>query len=277
MRKAFSLLILCLLASASPSRLLAAVADARTQDPPPVAQAQPAAPLTNQDVLDMLKAGLSQEVVVAKIKSTSASFDTSPAVLQELKAAGVPEAVILAMVQAPSVTAASAIVNLAASVEMKVPDGTAVEIELKQSVSAKSLKEGDIVDFTVLHPVQVGGVTVIEKGAPAKARITKAKKAGYWGRAGKLEWAMQDVLSIDGGHVPLRFTQRTTGDSKGGTVTTGAVVTGIIFPPAALLWGLKKGKDATVPAGQRYNVFVHGDAVVRGVPATQASTPSASN
>ncbi len=57
--------------------------------------------LTNQDVLDMLKAGLTREIVVAKIKSSPSNFDTSPAALTKLKAEGVPDSVILAMVEAP--------------------------------------------------------------------------------------------------------------------------------------------------------------------------------
>lgn len=64
-------------------------------------KAQLAAPsvLTNQDVLDMLKAGLPAEVVVAKIKSSTCNFDTSPATLAKFKADGAPDSVILAMVQ----------------------------------------------------------------------------------------------------------------------------------------------------------------------------------
>jgi hypothetical protein len=56
--------------------------------------------LHNQDVLDLLKAGLSPEVVVAKIASSETAFDTSAASLKELKGANVPETVILAMVKA---------------------------------------------------------------------------------------------------------------------------------------------------------------------------------
>jgi hypothetical protein len=62
------------------------------------------APLTNKDVIELLKMGLSPDVIVAKIKNSSSNFDTSPAALQELKTANAPEAVILAMVQAPSST-----------------------------------------------------------------------------------------------------------------------------------------------------------------------------
>src|SRR6266478_5815380 len=58
--------------------------------------------LTNKDVLEMLKAGLNQEIVIAKIKSSSCAFDTSPEALKSLKASNVPDAVILEMVQVPA-------------------------------------------------------------------------------------------------------------------------------------------------------------------------------
>ncbi len=58
--------------------------------------------LTNANVLDMLSAGLSQEIVIAKIAASTCAFDTSPAALKVLKATNVSDAVILAMVQAPT-------------------------------------------------------------------------------------------------------------------------------------------------------------------------------
>ena len=57
------------------------------------------AALANKDVVDMLKAGLTPSIVIAKIKTSICSFDTSPAALQALKAAGVPDEVILVMVE----------------------------------------------------------------------------------------------------------------------------------------------------------------------------------
>jgi hypothetical protein len=59
------------------------------------------AALTNKDILDMSKIGLPTEVLVAKIKSSQSNFDTSPSQLKQLKAAGLADPVILAMVQAP--------------------------------------------------------------------------------------------------------------------------------------------------------------------------------
>jgi hypothetical protein len=262
-----------LLAHAATPRQDAPQQPAQQPDAPAQQAAADGGGLSNKDVLDLHKAGLSAEVLIAKIKSSRAAFDTQPAALQELKAAGVPDAVILAVVQAASdaATAVAPAQPAAATVETKVADGTAIEIELKNNVSGQEAKIGDVVDFTVLHPVVVGGVTVFEKGASARARITTAKKAGRWGKAGKLEWAMQDVQAADGNRVPARFTQRALGDSKGGTVAVAAVATTVLLGPVGLLWGLKKGKPAVIAAGNRYSVFVHGDTVVKGhAPATAA-------
>jgi hypothetical protein len=58
--------------------------------------------LTNNDILDMHKAGLPPNVLVAKIKTSQCGFDTSPSQLKQLKAEGLTDAVILAMVEAPA-------------------------------------------------------------------------------------------------------------------------------------------------------------------------------
>lgn len=54
--------------------------------------------LTNQDVIKMVKAGLSPEIVVQTIKSSNNSFDISADALIVLKKEGVPDSVIQAMV-----------------------------------------------------------------------------------------------------------------------------------------------------------------------------------
>jgi len=83
---------------------------------------------------------------------------------------------------------------------------------------------------------------------------------------------MQDVIAVDGTKVPLEFSKSTRGDGKGGTVTTAVIVTGVLFWPAAPFWGFKKGKDAKVPAGRRFDVSVHGNAIVQArVAADQAA------
>ena len=225
----------------------------------PVQENSQAAYLTNKDVTDMVKSGLSTEIIVAKIRSSPSRFDTSAATLAQLKAENIPDSVIMAMVNGPAASPAPP-----AEVEIKVPDGTEMEIQLKNTLSGQEAKVGDIVDFTLVRAVEVNGVTVFERDASARARVTTAKKAGRWGKAGKLEWAMQDVQAADGNRIPSRFTKRELGDSKGGTVAVAAVATTIFLGPLGLLWGLKKGRPAIIPAGNRYSVFVHGDTTIKG-------------
>ena len=58
--------------------------------------------LTNADVLTMVRAKLPAAVIIEKINNSSSRFDTFPSVLSELKYKGVPDDVLLAMVQAPA-------------------------------------------------------------------------------------------------------------------------------------------------------------------------------
>lgn len=242
-------------------------------------------PLTNSDILTMVRAKLPTALIIQKINTSPCAFDTFPSVLAELKYKGVPDEVLMAMVEAPhggrpianarenskrgtseagrvssptETTESSEMLS-----EITIPEGTPLEVELAFNVSSGEVEEGSAVSFRVVHPLKINDVTVIAAGARATARITKAKKGGSWGRAGTLAWAMQDVVAVDGSKVSLEFAKRTRGDSKGGTVATAVIVTGVLFWPAAPFWGFKKGKDAKIPAGSRFDVAVHGNPVVR--------------
>lgn len=74
--------------------------------PAPAPQAPSQAPstevLTNAEVMRMSKAGLPDSVIIGKIKSSRCRFDTSTDGLIKLKQAGLSNAVIQAMTEAPS-------------------------------------------------------------------------------------------------------------------------------------------------------------------------------
>src|SRR5262249_31235524 len=81
--------------------------------------------LTNQSILEMLKAGLSERVVIAKIRTSPSSFDTSTDALIALKKNGVSEKVIEAMMSPTAAAAAPAPppTTPARSVAMAPPPG----------------------------------------------------------------------------------------------------------------------------------------------------------
>lgn len=216
--------------------------------------------LTNKDVIEMSKSGTAEAIILAKINNSQTNFDTAPAALQELKTLGISDAIVLAMVQPAKNNVASIV---ASPVEVVVPDGTEIEVQLKNNLSGQEAKMGEVIDFTVVRPVLVNGVTVIEQGASAKGTITAAKKAGSWGKTGKLEWAMNDVQTVSGVRIPVRFVKATAGGSKAGTVAVAAIATTVLLGPLGLLWGFKKGKKAEIAAGNKYTIFVDGNSTIK--------------
>jgi membrane-associated protease RseP (regulator of RpoE activity) len=74
--------------------------ESENQRPTATTQAATQSSLSNGDILGMVKAGIGAEIIVAKIKNASCSFDTNPSDLVALKNAGIPDSVALAMVQA---------------------------------------------------------------------------------------------------------------------------------------------------------------------------------
>lgn len=226
-------------------------------------------PLSNRDVLSMLKANLSADVIIAKIKASACDFDTTPAVLQQLKTDGVPDAVLLAMVMAPKPGTAKSEARASAeppkNLSVKIPYGTVVEVEAAFTVSSQEVKKGDAISFRVVYPVMAEGVTLIAPGATATARVVKASRGGHFGRAGRLAWTMEYVTAVDGTKIPLQAPGRLVGDSKAAKVVTQTVITGALLwvvAPVALLHGFKRGENAILPEGKRFEVLVQEGATV---------------
>jgi hypothetical protein len=98
MRKLFSLVLIALFLQQTAICLIAEPSDLAAKS---VQQSQSsAAALTDQDVLEMVKARLTTEIIIAKIKASICNFDTSPAELQRLKTETVTDEIIVAMIGA---------------------------------------------------------------------------------------------------------------------------------------------------------------------------------
>jgi hypothetical protein len=185
----------------------------------------------------------------------------------------------------PSQSAASSADG--AKSEVKLPAGTPIEVEVAYTVNSVDVKPGERISFRVLVPIVIDGVKIIDDGALVTARITQAKRGGHWGKGGRLVWSMEDVVAVDNSRVFLAQetasrdeklwsleTGRTTksntlgqgrvkGTSHTGEVATMAVVSGVLFPPLALLGGFKRGENAVLREGRRFVVVVGKDATVK--------------
>src|SRR5271157_5044863 len=89
------------------------------------AYAQTQKALTNADVLNMSKQGFDASLIVKDIESNPTDFDVSPQALIDLKAAGVPQSVMEAMLAARAAKPSAAVeaAHGAADVPSTAPNG----------------------------------------------------------------------------------------------------------------------------------------------------------
>lgn len=138
-----------------------------------------------------------------------------------------------------------------ASEAVTIPVGTIVTMKNLDAIESKTLQEGDTVRFSVAEDVLVGDVVAIPRGMEADATVTKARKAGRFGRDGKIEITYGTVRGADGTPVPLTIGEKTKEQYKRTAGAVGASAAGaIILGPVGLVGGLfVKGNDVNIPEG----------------------------
>jgi hypothetical protein len=234
-----------------------------TNQPVQSPQHEAAVPLNNKNIISMQAMRLSPEVMIAKIQSSPTSFDTSASGLQKLKYAGVPDKVIVAMVQAPATPVASAVEAAKPSAirQIKIPDGTSVDLTTVTALSSDDVREGMTIHLKVLNDVTIDGVTVLRKDSDARARVYVINQPTFTSKVGQVEWAMEDIAAITGDLVPATFASLEPQSATASDIA--AVNTGTT-------WEFRKNKPSTMPAGRRLRATIHGD-IILNVPTAQAA------
>jgi len=100
---------------------------------PKAAAPKPAAPaaITNQDIIKLVKAGISDDVIISKIRSSRTHFDTSVAGMIALKNAGVSDQVISVMVNPRGEATASSAGPTRTGSSAPLPSATPEPVKLK--------------------------------------------------------------------------------------------------------------------------------------------------
>jgi hypothetical protein len=206
------------------------------------------ASLNNAAIVKMRTQRIGADVIVAKIQSSPCEFDTTPAALQKLKQAGVPDKVILAMVMAPSASAPPPAPKAPEFVDVKVPGGTQIDLELTYAASSDEAAEGRPILMTVAHDVVIDGAVVFRAGAEAHARVASFKEPGKLNRPpGRVVWTMDYVTAANGDHVAADFF------SKDAAENPMSAIMGSEGPS----WEFKKGKPAVVEAKSKFQVALN--------------------
>jgi hypothetical protein len=226
--------------------------------------------LTNPDVVKMTKDGFAPALIVKAIQTSATEFDVSAQALIDLKAAGVDQSVMEAMLTAHGAKPSAAVEPAhgamtpgdGGAIDPSRPactpsggcllrDSTQVALKFAADLTSKTSHEGDPVELLLDEDLKVGDSIVAAKGTHAVATVSTAKKAGMMGKAGELSIQLQ-YLVVGTNHVHLRGTKGREGESK-----TGATVAlTVIFGPIGLI---KHGKNVEIPAGTSLTAYVDQD------------------
>jgi hypothetical protein len=141
---------------------------------------------------------------------------------------------------------------LLAAQELILPAGTPVPLTTRQEVNSRTAIQGDRIALQVAEEVRVNGRLVIPRGAAAVAEVARERDSGAFGRAGKLEIVLLQVMI---GDQPVRLSGRAS--EKGRSATLPALSTGIVV--SAALGAVIRGKHAVLPAGSRLTGYIHRD------------------
>ena len=130
--------------------------------------------------------------------------------------------------------------------EVVLKSGTAIPMQLVNTVNGKDVAVGQIVDFRVTSDIKVDGVTVIPANSIAKAQVVRAKKNGLLGSAGEIQLSINSVTAIDGTQVIL----------SGGTLADEGKNKLVL---SLFLCFLIKGGQGELPAGMACSPIVSGN------------------
>lgn len=163
--------------------------------------------LTNEDVIEMLRSGLTATALIRRIHDSPCKFDKSAAGLEALRVANVPYKVVLAMMQAPELPPI-----IKGHIPATIPDSTLVKVALAESIDSEFQKPGYVIYFRVLEDVRVRGLRVIAKGARVRGRLLESRDRSRTGEPARLDWNLMDVEAVDGQRIPLRGGSERAGD-----------------------------------------------------------------
>lgn len=128
-----------------------------------------------------------------------------------------------------------------------VPAGTAVTVNLDQSVSSKTARSGQSVSGSVAHDVVVDGKTLIPKGSRATLMVTSAQASGRLSTPAKL-WMRLSSVDVHG--QSYRVTSNSSGRTMSGKGKRDAVAIGGGAAAGAIIGAIAGGgKGAAIGAG----------------------------
>ncbi|MCC6394514.1 MAG: hypothetical protein IT167_28215 [Bryobacterales bacterium] len=240
--------------------------EASLQQSAPQPEAKGSQGLTNESLIKMVKASLSEDVILSLVQSQPGTFSIAPDDLIALKSAGISDRIISAVLdkvngasRMPAEEAKATSAPKSNGGQFVLHDGTPIRLRLSRNLSSADAQVGESVDFEVLEDVRIDDVLVVARGGTTIATVTEAQPKKRMARGGKLGVTIDYVRLVDGGRAALRAVKETKGGGHTGAMTGGIVATAIVLPVAAPFFLFMHGKDTVIPKGTEITAYVNGE------------------
>jgi hypothetical protein len=188
-------------------------------------------------------------VLVSSTANARIMQDAAPVAVTE----AVPETVPAALAPAP------------VAQEIKIPEGTELQIRIDEKLSSASALEDDKFAISLEEDLTIAGVK-IPAGYRGRGLVQSAKKRRMMGQAGQLNIAL-DYIKIGDTKIRVRANKGKEGEGHMGAT----VALTVLFGPLGLL---KHGDDVVITAGTVITGYVAEDVVV---PLPLADAPPSNN
>ena len=127
--------------------------------------------------------------------------------------------------------------------------GTPITVETTNRLSSRNLNVGQTIDLRVKYDVMSDNILLIPAGSLAYGKISNIQKRKVFGKGGKIEVQIENVMAIDGQTIPISgIPMIAEGDNRLGLAITIAIVGGIFYLLPGLCSLLVKGKEAEMAA-----------------------------
>jgi hypothetical protein len=136
-----------------------------------------------------------------------------------------------------------------AGARLVIPEGTAVQLRLTQTVSSSRARAGDSLSFIVERDVKVGNYTLISAGSPAQGSIVAVKGRRILGIGAKVVFGLDSIALVTGESVGLSARRVVKGSSHTWRMLAEVAATAVLYLPAAPLFLLTRGGSSTVLKG----------------------------
>ncbi len=149
--------------------------------------------------------------------------------------------------------------------DVLIPAGTLVPIRFLSTLNSKINKTGETFDFQISENVFLDNRLIIPANSKGIGEITKAKKATFLSRPGKLEIEFKSVSTLGGTYLSLILGEKAEEENKRLYLAVGAGILGLIIlsSPVGLIFGaLVPGKNVKIEEGTEMFLQVKEDITV---------------